>query len=277
MNLSTTRTLNNGVEIPLFGLGVFRSAPGDETADAVKCALQAGYKMIDTAAAYKNEESVAEGIARSGIRREDVFITTKLSRTAQREGRELEAFEASLKKLATDYIDLYLIHWPIEDKKYVHAWKLLEELYREGRIRAIGVSNFHVQHLDALAAAAGITPAVNQIELHPLLSQAPLRALCRQRGIAVQAWSPLGGAGNGLLQSPALIALGRKYHKSPAQIILRWNIQSDVITFPKSVHPSRILENADVFDFALTPEDMAVIDAMNENQRTGPDPDEPAY
>lgn len=277
MELSTTKVLNNGVEIPIFGLGVFRSEPGNETVSAVKWALQAGYRMIDTAAAYGNEESVAEGIAQSGIQREDIFITTKLSRGAQRDGLEREAFEESLRLLRTDYIDLYLIHWPIEEKKYVRAWKILESLYREGRIRAIGVSNFHIQHLMEIQQVSDIVPAVNQIELHPLLSQVSLRQYCRERGIAVQAWSPLGGAGSCLMQDKRLKMIGDKYGKSPAQIVLRWDIQSDIITFPKSVHKERILENADVFDFELSEEDMKKIDEMNLNQRTGPDPDVPAY
>ena len=277
MDLSTTRTLNNGVKIPIFGLGVFRSAPGEETVNAVKWALQAGYKMIDTASAYGNEESVAEGIAQSGIPRENIFITTKLSRGAQRDGLEREAFEESLRLLHTDYIDLYLIHWPIEEKKYVRAWKIMEKFYRKGMVRAIGVSNFHVQHLKELEAVSDIIPAVNQIELHPLLTQTALRKTCLEKGIAVQAWSPLGGADSHLMQDQRLRELGLKYGKSPAQVVLRWDIQSDIITFPKSVHQNRILENADIFDFELSEADMEIINGMNLNQRTGPDPDESAY
>lgn len=277
MDINSKMKLNNGVEIPVIGLGVFRSQAGEETERAVQYALQAGYRMIDTATAYNNEESVAAGIRRAGMKREDVFITTKLSRGAQRDGKEIEAFEESLKKLDTDYIDLYLIHWPIEDKKYVRAWKIMEKLYHEGRIRAIGVSNFHKQHLDELAKVSDIVPAVNQIELHPLLNQEKLREVCAQRGIIVQAWSPLGGKGATIMDDERIKTIGAKYGKSPAQVILRWDIQQGINVFPKSVHQERIVENVDIFDFELSQEDMNVINSMDINGRIGPDPDEPAY
>ena len=277
MDMNSTIKLNNGVEIPVIGLGVFRSEAGEETELAVQYALEAGYKMIDPATAYNNEESVAKGIKRAGARREDIFITTKLSRGAQRDGRELEEFAESLKKLDTDYIDLYLIHWPIEDKKYVRAWKLLERLYADGSVRAIGVSNFHKQHLDELAKVSDIVPAVNQIELHPLMNQSELRTLCAQRSIIVQAWSPLGGKGTTIIDDNRIIGIGKKYGKSPAQVILRWDVQLGINVFPKSTHRERVIENADIFDFELSQEDMSVINCMDINGRIGPDPDEPAY
>ncbi len=276
MNISSVKVLNNGVKMPIFGLGVYLSQAGEETVNAVLCALKAGYRLIDTATAYQNEEFVGEGIRRSGISRQEIFITTKMGRVAQREDRQEELFEESLKKLGTDYIDLYLIHWPIQNK-YVKSWKLMEKWYKEGRIRAIGVSNFHEQHLEDIFACSAVVPAVNQIELHPLFSQKKLRAYCDQHNIAVQAWSPLGGNGTNLINDPRILAIAEKHNKSGAQIIIRWDIQSGVLTIPKSVHPQRIIQNADVFDFSLTDEEMQQIDEMNRDQRIGPDPDVPAY
>ncbi len=276
MNITDTKTLNNGVEMPIFGLGVFLSQAGDETTNAVACALSQGYRLIDTATAYQNEEFVGEGIKKSGVPRSQIFITTKLGRIAQREDRQEELFEESLKKLGTDYIDLYLIHWPIQEK-YVPSWKIMEKWYRDGRIRAIGVSNFHKQHLEDISACSSIVPAVNQVELHPLLSQQQLRAYCGEKGIAVQAWSPLGGNGTSLIHDPRILKIAQNHGKSGAQVIIRWDIQSGILTIPKSIHAQRIRENAQVFDFELSSEEMRIIDSMNQNLRNGPDPDVPAY
>lgn len=262
--------------MPILGLGVYLSAAGDETTNAVACAISEGYRLIDTATAYQNEEFVGEGIRKSGVPRSELFITTKLGRIAQREDRQEELFEESLKKLGTDYIDLYLIHWPIQEK-YVLSWKLMEKWHKEGRIRAIGVSNFHAQHLEDIFAASSIVPAVNQIELHPMLSQQELRSFCEEHGIAVQAWSPLGGNGTSLIYDPRILEIAEKHGKSSAQVIIRWDIQSGILTIPKSVHADRIRQNAQVFDFELSDEEMKIIDEMNQNRRNGPNPDVPAY
>ena len=272
MDIRTTRKLNNGVEIPVLGLGVFKARDGKETVDAVRMALQAGYRHIDTAAAYGNEESVGRGLKESGVPRGEVFITTKLWNDDQRKGRQREAFETSLKNLGTDYIDLYLIHWPVAGV-YKQSWKVMEELSRAGRIRAIGVSNFQAHHLDDLVKDATVTPAANQVECHPRLTQKPLAAYCQKLNIAIEAWSPLGGEGGDLLKDPALKAIGERYGKSIAQVIIRWDLQRGIITIPKSVRQERIISNAAVYDFELTADDMARIDAMNEDRRFGPSPD----
>ena len=265
-------TLNNGITIPQFGLGVFRTPDGEATKNSVKWALESGYRHLDTAMIYENEESVGEAMHESGIPREEIFLTTKLWNEDIRQGRAKEAFEESLKRLQTDYVDLYLIHWPAVG--YEKAWAELEELYDAGRIRAIGVSNFQIHHLDTLKKTAKITPAVNQIESHPYFTNQELIEECRRRGIAVEVWSPLGGTGgNSVLQDPLLATLAQKYQKTPAQIILRWDIQRGVIVFPKSVHRERILANQEIVDFEITAEDMKKIDALNKNERVGADPD----
>lgn len=265
--------LNNGVEIPVVGLGVFRAVSGKETSDAVYWAIKAGYRHIDTAAAYGNEESVADGIARSGVDRKDIFITTKLWCSDIDNGTQIKAFETSLKKLGTDYVDLYLLHWPVEKQKNIDSWKALESLYKDGKIRAIGVSNYTERHLDELLEVATVCPAVNQVELHPDFSQQPLYDFCMEKGIYLEAWSPLGGQGSNLMQNETLVKLANKYGKTPAQIIIRWNIQRNVIVIPKSVHEDRIKSNFDVFDFALSDEDMEVIKNMNEDKRYAAHPD----
>jgi len=274
--------LANGVFMPQFGLGVWQSPVGKETEDAVKWALQAGYRHIDTAAIYKNEESVGAGLRASGVPRDQIFVTTKLWNEDQGYETTLAAFEESRKKLGVDYVDLYLIHWPRgnkvvakEGKKYLDTWRAFEKLYEEKKVRAIGVSNFEVHHLEDVFAMCKVKPMVNQIELHPLNQQKELREYCAKHNIAITSWSPL-GQGN-LIADPALAAIGAKHGKSAAQVIIRWHLQSGLIVIPKSVHENRIKENAVVFDFTLAAEEMAQIDAMDKKQRYGLDPntDEP--
>ncbi len=265
------KKLNNGVEIPVFGLGVFRAEPGAETENAVRYALEAGYRHIDTAAAYDNEESVGKGIKASGVKREDIFITTKLWNGDIRAGLERQAVEDSLRYLQTDYIDLYLIHWPVEG--YMKSWHIMEQLYKEGKIRAIGVSNFHKHHLETLFNESDIVPAVNQIEIHPLLSQNELIEYCTSKGIAVEAWSPMGGAKGNLFDNAVINKIAADKGKTAAQIMLRWHLQRDTIVIPKSVKRDRIISNGDIFDFELTAEEMAAINSLNINHRFGSDPD----
>ncbi|MEI2403372.1 aldo/keto reductase [Niallia taxi] len=270
MNLQSTVILNNGVEMPKFGLGVFKVQEGQEVIDSVKAAIKAGYISIDTAAVYKNEEGVGQGIKESGVDREKLFITTKVWNADQGYDSTLAAFETSIKKLGLDYIDLYLIHWPVSGK-YKETWKALEKLYKDGKVKAIGVSNFHKHHLEDLLSEAEIVPTVNQIELHPLLSQEELRNFCKEKGIVVEAWSPL--AQGKLLDNPVLTEIAAKYNKSTAQVILRWDLQNDIVTIPKSIKEHRIIENADIFDFELTAEDLEKINGLNKNERVGADPD----
>lgn len=272
MDIKSTIRLNNGVEIPRLGLGVYQSQNGAETTNAILWAFEAGYRHVDTAAIYGNEEGVGQAIAKCGIPRKELFITTKLWNEDMRRGSQFEAFNKSLKLLQTDYIDLYLIHWPVQ-RTIKNSWKALEELHRSGHIRAIGVSNFQEQHLDDLLTYAQVVPAVNQIECHPRLSQEPLNRYCKKHGIAVEAWSPLGGGGNTLVRDPLLTKIGEKYNKSAAQVMLRWDLQREIITIPKSVHQNRIIANADLYDFELGDDDMAQIFSMNKDHRFGADPD----
>ena len=266
-------TLNNGQSIPQLGFGVFQIEPKD-TVEAVSTALQAGYRHIDTAEMYGNEAEVGEAIAASGLDRSEVFVTSKLNNDAHEPDAAREAFDATLKALGFDYVDLFLIHWPLPmryDGDFVSTWKTLEEFYREGRARSVGVSNFQPQHLRRLHGESDIIPAVNQIEAHPYLTQDDVRAFCAQHQIAVEAWSPLGQGS--VLDDPVVGRIAERTGKTPAQVVLRWHIQRGDIVFPKSVTPDRIRENIDIFDFELSAADVEDITVLNKNERTGPDPD----
>lgn len=270
MTIRDTIQLHNGVKMPRLGFGVFKVEEGSEVVESVKTALEIGYRSIDTAAIYRNEEGVGQAIQESNIPREELFITTKVWNKDQGYENTLKAFEDSLEKLGLDYVDLYLIHWPVEEM-YKDTWRAIEELYESGKSRAIGVCNFNVHHLKDLMEDADVKPMVNQIELHPKLTQEEVRTFCNDHNIVVEAWSPL--MHGKLLEHPVLKEIGDKYNKTPAQVILKWDLQHDIVTIPKSVNPSRIRENCALFDFTLTEEDMLTIDALNENERFGPDPD----
>ncbi|MBA4541461.1 MULTISPECIES: aldo/keto reductase [Thermoactinomyces] len=270
LDLTSTTTLHNGVKMPWLGLGVYKAREGTEVINAVKAALNTGYRSIDTAALYENEEGVGRAIKESGIPREEIFLTTKVWNTDQGYDTTLKAFNESRRKLGVDYIDLYLIHWPVKEK-FIDTWKALETLYREGQVRAIGVSNFQIHHIEELKKHSDLLPMVNQVEYHPLLTQKELLQYCKQEGIQLEAWSPLMRGNN--LDHPTLTALAEKHGKTPAQIILRWDLQHGVVTIPKSVREHRIKENADIFDFELSPAEMDQIDAMNQNHRFGQHPD----
>lgn len=270
MTIERSKTLANGTKMPRLGLGVWRVEDGSQASNSVKWALETGYRLIDTAAVYKNEVGVGEGIRQSGVPREEIFVTTKLWNSDQGYETALKAFDASLEKLGLDYVDLYLIHWPVAGK-YKDSWKAMEEIYASGRAKAIGVSNFHQTHLDDLLTEAKIVPMVDQVELHPTLTQEPLRKYLAEKNIAVEAWSPLGQGT--LLNTPLLIEIGEKYNKSAAQVIIRWHLQNDIIVIPKSVHENRIQQNFDVFDFELTEEEIQAINGLNKDERFGANPD----
>ncbi|WP_046214239.1 aldo/keto reductase [Paenibacillus wulumuqiensis] len=269
-NLQSTVQLSNGVEMPWFGLGVYKVENGDEVVSSVKWAIEAGYRSIDTAALYQNEDGVGQAIRESGVPREELFVTTKVWNSDQGYDSTLQAFEQSLSKLGLEYVDLYLVHWPVKGK-YKDTWRALEKLHDDGKVRAIGVSNFQIHHLEDLLADAKVRPVVNQVELHPLLSQVELRNYCKEQGIQIEAWAPL--AQGRLLDNEVLQGIGEKYGKSIAQVLLRWDLQSGIVTIPKSIKQDRIVQNADIFDFELSPEDMKQIDDLNQNQRFGADPD----
>lgn len=273
-NLQSTTVLHNGVEMPWFGLGVFKVEDGPELVEAVKAAIKAGYRSIDTAAIYENEKAVGEGIRagikEAGITREDLFVTSKVWNADQGYETTLAAYKESLNKLGLDYLDLYLVHWPVEGK-YKETWQALETLYKENRVRAIGVSNFQIHHLQDVIKEAEIKPMINQVEYHPRLTQKELQMFCKEQGIQMEAWSPL--MQGQLLDNHILEEIANKYDKSIAQIILRWDLQNEVVTIPKSTKEHRIIANAAIFDFELAREDMEKIDALNANHRVGPDPD----
>ncbi|MFE9245992.1 aldo/keto reductase [Nocardiopsis sp. NPDC006938] len=264
-------TLNNGLRMPQLGFGVWQ-VPDDAVIEAVSHALAAGYRSIDTAAAYGNERGVGEALRSSGLPREDVFVTTKLANSDQGYDAALRAFDTSADQLGVEVVDLYLIHWPLPERDlYVPTWKALERLYAEGRARAIGVCNFQRPHLERVMKEGGITPMVNQIELHPLLSQGELRGFDADHNIATEAWSPLGQGE--LLRHPLVTEIAEELGRTPAQVLLRWHVQLGNVVIPKSVTPERIRSNFDVFDFELSEEDMERLDGLNEDHRFGPDPD----
>ncbi|GGJ04186.1 aldo/keto reductase [Paenibacillus hunanensis] len=269
-DIKTTVKLNNGVEIPWFGLGVWQVEEGEDATTSVNAAIEAGYVLIDTAAAYKNEESVGKAIRESGIPRDQLFVTSKLWNADQGYESTLAAFDATMDKLGLDVLDLYLIHWPVKGK-YKDSWRAMEKLYKDGRIRAIGVSNFQPHHLDDLLADAEVVPAVNQVEFHPLLTQNELLDYCTQKGIQVEAWSPL--ARGKLFDNDVVKTIADKYGKSPAQVLLRWVLDKGVVVLTRSVKPERIADNANIFDFQLTTDEIDQLSALNKNERTGPDPD----
>ncbi|WP_244226573.1 aldo/keto reductase [Paenibacillus protaetiae] len=267
-HIGDTVKLHNGVRMPWVGLGVYKTQEGEQVEQAVLDAIEAGYRSIDTAKLYNNEEGVGRAIAQSGVKRDELFVTTKVWNTDQGYEETLRAFEASRKRLSLDVIDLYLVHWPVTGK-YKQTYKALEKLYKDGYVRAIGVSNFLQPHLEDLLAEAEIKPMVNQVEYHPLLTQPHLHGFCRDNGIQLEAWSPLM---QGNLDLPLLTELSDKYGKTPAQIVLRWDLQNGVVTIPKSVRKERIHENANLFDFELSEADMAALNGLDENKRFGPDP-----
>ena len=265
--------LNNGRTIPQLGFGVFQVKPED-TVEAVTTALQTGYRHIDTAELYGNEKEVGEAVAKSGLARADVFVTTKLSNDAHLPDDARAAFDLSLEALGLDYVDLFLIHWPLPtryDGDFVSTWRTLEDFYRDGRARSIGVSNFQPHHIRRLHAEAEIPPAINQIEVHPYLTQDDVRAFCAEHQIAIEGWSPI--AQGEVLEDPTINEIAGRAGQTPAQVVLRWHIERGDIIFPKSVTASRIRENFDIFGFELSGEDVEAISALNKDERTGPDPD----
>ncbi|WNQ14069.1 aldo/keto reductase [Paenibacillus aurantius] len=271
--ITDTTTLNNGVAMPRLGLGVWQVKDGDEVIQAVRHAIEAGYRAVDTAAGYQNEEGVGTAIKECSVPRDQLFLTTKLANSDHGYESTLRAFDESRRKLGVEYLDLYLIHWPGKDK-YKDSWRAFDKLYREGYIRAIGVSNFKIHHLESLREVSDTVPAVNQVEFHPLLRQQELLDYCQDKGIQLEAWSPLM---QGKLYLPLLKELAAKHGKTPAQVVLRWDLQHGVVVIPKSVHKERIVENSGIFDFALSDEDMTALDGLNQNHRFGSDPDDKLF
>ena len=264
-------TLNNGVTIPQLGFGVFQIEP-ENTREATLAALEVGYRHIDTAEMYGNEKQVGEAVRESGVDRDDVFVTSKLNNGFHAYDDALNAFDQSLKDLGLDYLDLFLVHWPLPNVgDFVETWRAMEEMYRSGRVKAIGVSNFQRHHLQRLFDETETVPAVNQIEVHPYLVQDDLRAFGAQHGIPTEAWSPI--AQGKVLDDPTLVSIGEAHGKTSAQVTLRWHLQRGDIVFPKSVTRSRVEENFDVFDFELTDDEVAQITALDRDERIGPDPD----
>ncbi len=273
MNLSGingTVKLNNGYEMPYLGLGVFLAHDGDEVMNAVQYALQSGYRHIDTAALYENEKGVGEGIRRSGVPREDIFVTSKVWNSDQGYDNTLRAFDDTMNKLGFEYLDLYLIHWPVKGK-YIETWKAIETIYKEVRIKSIGVSNFLKHHIEDLNETAEVPPMVNQVEFHPYLVQQDLIDYCKSNQIVYEAWSPL--MQGKMLEDKLIKRLAEKYSKTSAQIIVRWDLQKGVVTIPKSVKKERIISNADIFDFEISDDDMKLIDSLDRHERIGADPD----
>ncbi|USK93279.1 aldo/keto reductase [Rossellomorea marisflavi] len=268
-------TLNNGVQMPEIGYGVFRVEEGKDLEKAVETAIRIGYRSIDTAAIYQNEKSVGKGVQNAidagVVTREELFITSKVWNDGLSYDETIQAYEDTLERLGLEYLDLYLIHWPGQNK-YMEPWKALEALYKEGRIKSIGVSNFQVSHLEHLLETAEVKPVINQIEFHPKLVQEEVRAFCEKHDIQVEAWSPLMNAE--LLNHETVNEIAESLGKSAAQVILRWDLQHGVVTIPKSMTESRIKENIDIYDFELTEEQVKTLDALDEHKRIGPDPDQ---
>ena len=269
-NIKDCTLLNNGHKMPWLGFGVLEMNDGQEVELAISYALEAGYRNIDTATVYRNERGVGKAIRESSIPRDDIFLTTKVWNSDQREKRTMAAFEESLNRLGTDYVDLYLVHWPVKGC-YQETWKVLEEIYHSSRAKSIGVSNFMIHHLEDLLSNSQVVPAVNQVEFHPFLVQPDLLKFCQEYQIQVEAWSPL--MQGQIVNVASIQKIGEKYNKTPAQIVLRWNLQHKVVTIPKSVNPNRIVENSQIFDFELSQADMNALDALDEGKRIGPDPD----
>lgn len=263
--------LNNNSLIPEVGLGVFRIPVADEAYETVKTAISVGYRHIDTAMIYENEEAVGKAIKDSGIPREELFITTKLWNDDQKSGKVEEAIDLSLKKLGLDYVDLYLVHWPMKDT-YVEVWKKMEEIYTKGKTRSIGVSNYEITHLEALLKEAKVVPAVNQIECYPYFSQDQLVEYCHEKGIIPEAWGPLGAGKTDIMNDSVIVELSKKYDCTPAQIILQWNIARKVIVIPKSVHKERMIENLKSVNISIEISDIKKISKLNKDMRLGPDP-----
>src|SRR5690625_1442398 len=266
-------TLNNGLSMPKLGLGVWK-IPDEEVDTTITKAFEVGYRSIDTAAAYENERGVGEAIAKSNIPREALFITTKVRNADQGYENTLKAFDKSLAELKLDYIDLYIIHWPMPAyDKYVETYQALEKLYHDGKVKAIGVSNFNIEHLERIFSECEVKPVLNQIECHPYLQQNELKVFCKQHDIYIESWSPLGQGGD-VLNDKIITEIAEQYGKTSAQVIIRWHLQEGSIVIPKSVTPSRIEENFDVFDFELSTDDMNKIAKINRNERKGSDPSE---
>lgn len=269
-DLKGTTRLSNGVEMPYLGLGVYKAKNGEEVINSIHYALDAGYRLIDTAAFYKNEKGVGEAIKKANIEREDIFVTSKLWIDDQGPNKTRDAFEDSLDKLGLEYLDLYLIHWPVPGK-YLDSWKVMQDLYAEGKVKAIGVSNCLQHHLESIKELGGVQPMLLQNEFHPRLIQQELLDFCKQNEIQYQAWSPL--MRGEILENSKLEEIAEKHQKSVAQIVLRWDLQKGVASIPKSVHEKRIIENAGIFDFSLTAEEVVEIDSLENNTRTGAHPD----
>lgn len=269
-DIRTTTVLNNGCEMPVLGLGVYKTKNGREVIDSIHYALEAGYRHIDTASYYENEEGVGKAVRSADIAREEIFITTKVWIDDQGYDNTIKAFNTSLKKLNLEYVDLYLIHWPVP-KEYSESWKALEKLYKEGRIKAIGLSNSLQHHIEEICNICEIKPMVLQNEFHPRLVQQELLDFCRIKGIQYEAWAPL--MRGRILNNEVITGLAEKYYRTPAQILIRWDLQKGVVTIPKSVHKERIIENSKVFDFVLAEEDVQLIDALDREERTGAHPD----
>lgn len=272
METAVKLTLNNGVEIPQLGFGVYK-VPDDQTEQVVLAAFDAGYRHVDTAKLYDNEAGVGAAVRASGLDRDQIFVTTKLWNSDHGYDATMRAFDASMERLAIDVVDLYLIHWPMpETDLYVETWQAMEQLYRDGRIRAIGVSNFQAHHLKRLLDKSEVVPVLNQVELHPYLQQSELRQAHEELGILTEAWAPLARGGE-LLKDPVIAGLADKHARSPAQVVLRWHVELGNVVIPKSVTPARITENANIFDFSLDEDDMAAITGLDRGERTGADPD----